>query len=121
MEGPEPSTVWAGIAGVIGALGTAFAGWRMVKKDVSNSAVSEASNEANIAAIETYKELVESERAARIRSDERADRFAEERNTSQRDLYQALGKIDLLTAQVAALTAELQQVRDMLRTIQGAT
>lgn len=115
--------MWAGIAGVLGALGTAFAGWRMVRRDASNSAVSEASNEANIEAINTYKELVESERAARIRSDERADRFAEERNEAMKNFYIAQGELESLRKQIVTLTTEVQLLRTEivnLRTTQGA-
>lgn len=96
----------------------------MVKKDNSNSAVTEASNDANIEAINTYKELVKTERDARKVAEERADKFADERNNAMKDLYTALGKIEALSDQIMNLNMEVKMLRDevaQLRTPKAAT
>lgn len=112
------------VAAAVGSLAAAFTGWRMMKKDASNSAVSEASNEANIEAINTYKELVATERAARKTAEERADKFAEERNSAMKDLYTALGRIESMSDQIMNLNAEVKLLREevaMLRQVKATT
>lgn len=111
MDVPEPNSVGGYLAWVAGALASAYGGWSILRKNQSASAVTEASNEANITAIETYKELVATERAARIVAEQRADKFAEERNEAWKQLYETRGRLDAVTDQVTALNDQITLLR----------
>ena len=120
MEVPEPSGVGGYLAWAMGALASIYTGWVVVRKNASNSAVSEASNEANITAIETYKQLVESERAAAKLANERADKFAEERNEAWKQLYATQGKLEAMADQVMALNQEITLLRGEVAQLRAA-
>lgn len=94
-----------------GTLASVLAGWRMLRRDQSNSNVTEASNEANIEAINTYKQLVSELRADKANSDARADKFAEERNEAWKQYYAAQGKIEAMADQVMNLQQEIALLR----------
>lgn len=101
--------VWGYVAAGAGSLAAA---WQWFRSNRSTQAVSDASNEANISGINTLKELVATERAAREKAEERADKFMDERNTAQQELYKALGKIETLTEQLETLGKEVASLRD---------
>lgn len=110
----DPTSGGGLIATVVGTLLSAAAGWRIYRSQSSNDAVTRANNEANVSAIETYKDLLETERAARKESDQRADRFAEERNEAWKEVYKMQGQIEALTRQVEAQNLEIARLRDDL-------
>lgn len=116
----DPTSPGGLLASVVGTALSIFAGWRIYRAQNSNEAVTRASNEANVSAIETYKDLVESERAARREAEARADKFAEERNEAWKEVYTMRGQIEALTRQVEAQNTELARLRDALYKLQGA-
>lgn len=104
-----------GVYGYLAAVaGTIAAAWQYFRSNRSTQAVNDASNEANISGITTLKELVATERAARERAEARADKFAEERNTAQAELYKSMGKIESLTDQIETLSKELSDLREQV-------
>lgn len=111
MDVPEPNSLGGAAAWIVGTLASVWGAWTVVRKNASSASVTEASNEANITAIETYKELVATERAARVASDLRADKFAEERNEAWKQLYATQGKLEAMADQVMALNQEITLLR----------
>lgn len=109
--GSTLTTLGGYVAAIVGGLATAFGGYRYARASTSKDAVAEASNEANISAIDTYKELVATERAARKVAEDRADSFAKEYNAAQKELYTALGKLEAMQDQLAAVSKELEDLR----------
>lgn len=126
MANFDPTQGGGLLATVAATLASAFAGWRMLRNQNSNDSVTKASNEANIAAIDTYKQLLEDERkakeverAARVAAEERADKFAEERNEAWKELYQVKGKLEQMADQIMNQSQEITLLRkevEQLRT-----
>ena len=106
------------LAAVAGAFGTMFAGWRIAKAQGSNAALTEASNDGNIEAINTYKVMVAELRGELRAMQERADAFAKEAREISAEFYKAQGKIETLSEQVDSLKAEVSKLR---ASQQGAT
>lgn len=109
------------VAGVL----TLAGGWRLYKNQSSGDAVTRASDAANLTGIETLKQLVESERTARTRAEERADKFAAERNEAMQEVWEMRGQLkvmnETITEQSRALaeqTKELVQLREQVRQLQ---
>lgn len=111
MDAPEPSTLGSAAAWVSGTLSAAWAAWAIMRKTNSAQNVTEASNEANIEAINTYKALVAELRADKAILTERADKFAEERNEAWKQLYATQGKLESMADQVMALNQEIVKLR----------
>lgn len=105
------SGIWGYLASAAAGIGTVFAGLRIARAQASSAAVTEASNDANIDAIATWQTLAATLEAARVRAEERADKFQEERNAMQKELYAALGKVELLTKQIESLNSEIGLLR----------
>lgn len=116
----EPNSVQGYLAWVVGALASAYGGWSILRKNQSASAVSEANNEANITAIETYQKLVATLDAARIAAEQRADRFAEDRNEAWKQLYETRGKLDSMTEQVATLNDQVTRLREEIAQLRAS-
>ncbi|MCR8956271.1 hypothetical protein M0765_000550 [Variovorax sp. S2] len=74
--------------------------------------LSGADADGQIEALSVYKEMLKTEREARIAAETRADQFARE----LRDAVQTLGKLE---GQLQAMTAELGRVRHELELMKG--
>ena len=74
--------------------------------------LSGADADGQIEALSVYKEMLKTEREARIAAETRADQFARE----LRDAMQTLGKLE---GQLQAMTAELGRVRHELELMKG--
>ena len=91
----------------------------MLRTQNSNANVSEASNDANIEAINTYKSLVAELRADKAAADERADKLQTELNTAIRELAAATAKVDVMTTQIMSLNEEIKLCRAEIRQLRG--
>jgi chromosome segregation ATPase len=88
------------MAATVGAMVAAFFGGR---KWLSSDTANRAGDSAAIALIEQLKSALVSEREARQVAEERADKFAHERNELVMQLGELRGRIEALTAEVAQL------------------
>ncbi|KQM78922.1 hypothetical protein [Xylophilus sp. Leaf220] len=85
-------------------------------RERSQRAVGAANNEANISAIEHWKEAAAEAKAALLDMTQRADRFAEGRNEAVQALGELRGQLGEMTRQ---LTAQSQQLDQQAREMQG--
>lgn len=99
------------------ALFTAAGAWRFYRTTSTADAKDRADSGGQIAALETWKELLEGERAARIRAEERADKFAAERTEAMREVYLMRGQLEVMTKTIAAQTDELESLREQVRAL----
>ncbi|MBT2337350.1 hypothetical protein EH244_31090 [Variovorax beijingensis] len=94
---------------------SAAGGYQVWRKQQPTDAKERADSEGQIAALGTWKELLEGERAARVKAEERADKFAAERNEALKELWEMKGQIKAMNDTLAAQTAELSSLRDQVR------
>ena len=92
--------------------------WRYFRNQTSGDAVTRANDAANLSGIETLKQLLEGERAARIKAEERADKFAGERNEAMQEVWEMKGQLKVMNDTIAEQTRELVQLRDQVRQLQ---
>lgn len=104
-------SIWGYVGAAAAGVVSLFAGFRWNRAQQSNQAVTDASNDANIDGIATWRELAATLDAARVREQERADKFAKELSDAQRELFSALGKVELLTKQIENLNTEIGMLR----------
>jgi len=94
---------------------SAAGGYQVWRKQQPTDAKERADSEGQIAALGTWKELLEGERAARLKARERADKFAAERNEALKELWEMKGQLKAMNETLAAQTAELSSLRDQVR------
>jgi hypothetical protein len=94
---------------------SAAGGYQVWRKQQPTDAKERADSEGQIAALGTWKELLEGERAARLKAEERADKFAAERNEALQELWEMKGQLKAMNETLAAQTAELSSLRDQVR------
>lgn len=94
---------------------SAAGGYQVWRKQQPTEAKERADSEGQIAALGTWKELLEGERAARLKAEERADKFAAERNEALKELWEMRGQLRAMNETLAAQTAELSALRDQVR------
>ena len=94
---------------------SAAGGYQVWRKQQPTDAKERADSEGQIAALGTWKELLEGERAARVKAEERADKFAAERNEALKELWEMRGQLRAMNETLAAQTAELALLRDQVR------
>ena len=94
---------------------SAAGGYQVWRKQQPTDAKERADSEGQIAALGTWKELLEGERAARLKAEERADKFAAERNEALKELWEMRGQLRAMHETLAAQTAELSSLRDQVR------
>jgi predicted nucleic acid-binding Zn-ribbon protein len=94
---------------------SAAGGYQVWRKQQPTDAKERADSEGQIAALGTWKELLEGERAARLKAEERADKFAAERNEALKELWEMKGQLRAMNETLAAQTAELASLRDQVR------
>lgn len=98
MNGPT----WVG--SIVGGLVLVFVAARPL---ISKLRLGSAMDGAQIDAIDRLSKLLDEERKARHQAEERADKFAQERND-------AISKVGRLEGEVAALRTEVENLRKML-------
>lgn len=94
---------------------SAAGGYQVWRKQQPTDAKERADSEGQIAALGTWKELLEGERAARLKAEERADKFAAERNEALKELWEMKGQLRAMNETLAAQTSELASLRDQVR------
>lgn len=90
-------------------------GYRVWRSQQPTDAKERADSSGQIAALATWKELLEGERAARVRAEERADKFAAERNEALEQVWEMKGRFEAMNETLAAQTAELGILREQVR------
>jgi chromosome segregation ATPase len=88
---------------VLGAVVTIGGAFLALRKWLSSDSANRAGDSAAIALIEQLKSALSAERAARQIAEERADKFADERNQLVEQLGELRGRIEALTSEVAQL------------------
>jgi septal ring factor EnvC (AmiA/AmiB activator) len=81
-----------------------------MRRFLRKEGVDAASDKARIDTIEQLRQSLADERAARKLSDERADKFAEERNDAIQKIGELNGKITALEQQVASLKEVVERL-----------
>lgn len=107
--------IWAAIGSAIAMVVT---GVLYVRQRLSKDGTQIASDKAERGMLEFFSRelekfaaLVEKERNARIQAEERADKFAKERNELTKAVGELNGKVIALEATVASLNQDLQEMR----------
>ena len=90
-------------------------GYRVWRSQQPTDAKERADSSGQIAALATWKELLEGERSARMRAEERADKFAAERNEALEQVWEMRGRFEAMNETLAAQTAELGILREQVR------
>ena len=108
-----PQVISQGMTG-LQAVGGILSGILLIfiaaKPLLSKLRVGSAMDNAQIDAIERLSKLLNEERELRRQAEERADRFAEERNQAIQKIGNLEGKITALEAEVAGLSRSLEKV-----------
>lgn len=102
-----------GVMFVAGVL-TLASGYRYWRKEQSGDAKEKADSEGQIAALGAWKELLEAERSARVRAEERADRFAHERNEALQQMGELRGQLKAMTDELHGLRDQVRQLKDQI-------
>ena len=103
------------IAQIVFLILSAAGGYRVWRASQPNEAKERADSEGQIAALATWQQLLEGERAARVKAEERADKFAAERNEALKELWEMRGQLKAMNETLAAQTSELSALRDQVR------
>jgi hypothetical protein len=90
-------------------------GYRVWRAQQPTEAKERADSDGQIAALATWQALLEGERAARVKAEERADKFAAERNEALQELWEMKGQLKAMNETLTAQTAELSSLRDLVR------
>jgi len=94
---------------------SAAGGYQVWRKQQPTEAKERADSSGQIAALATWQALLEGERAARIKAEERADKFAAERNEALQEVWEMKGQLKAMNETLAAQTAEVSSLRDQVR------
>lgn len=105
-----------GVLGGAGALGVGVALYLWNQR--SQRQLEGANTEANISAIEHWKDVAERTDAALTTMTQRADKFAEERNEAYRSLARMEGQLAEMTRQLESQSREMQGLRNQIQTLQ---
>lgn len=99
---------YAQIANIILAgLAALGGGWLTIRKFLSKDSVDRAGNQADIGTINRLNKLLDEERKARREAENRADKFAHERN-------EAIQRIGSMEGQITALTGKVEMLQQLL-------
>ena len=90
-------------------------GYRVWRAQQPTEAKERADSEGQIAALATWQALLEGERAERVKAEERADKFAAERNEALQQLWEMKGQLKVMSESLAAQAVELGSLRDLVR------
>jgi len=105
-----------GVLGGAGALGVGVALYLWNQR--SQRQLEGANTEANISAIEHWRDVAERSDAALTAMTQRADKFAEERNEAFRSLARMEGQLAEMTRQLESQSREMQGLRNQIQTLQ---
>jgi chromosome segregation ATPase len=94
---------------------SAAGGYRVWRAQQPTEAKERADSEGQIAALATWQALLEGERAARVKAEERADKFAAERNEALQQVWEMKGQLRAMNETIAGQTSELAQLREQVR------
>ena len=94
---------------------SAAGGYQVWRQRQPNEAKERADSSGQIAALATWQALLEGERAARVKAEERADKFAAERNEALQEVWEMKGQLKAMNETLAAQTAEVSSLRDQVR------
>ncbi|CAA2107084.1 hypothetical protein [Variovorax paradoxus] len=97
---------------------SAAGGYKVWRAQQPTEAKERADSSGQIAALATWKELLEGERAARVKAEERADKFAAERNEALEQVWEMKGQLKAMNENLATHMAELGSLRDQVRQLQ---
>lgn len=100
---------------IIWAVLTLAGGYRLWRMQSSGDAKERADSAGQIAALAAWQELLDSERAARVRAEERADKFAQERNDAMQQVFEMKGQLSAMNENLSAQGKELTGLRDQVR------
>ena len=90
-------------------------GYRVWRAQQPTEAKERADSEGQIAALATWQALLEGERAARVKAEERADKFAAERNEALEQVWEMKGQLKAMNEALATQTAELGSLREQVQ------
>lgn len=102
-----------------------YTAWRQSSSNDATKRASDAAERANkdgqIAALETWKELLAIERAARVRAEERVDEFSEraeafseERNKAMEAVWEMRGQLKTMNETINEQNKELIRLRNQI-------
>jgi hypothetical protein len=94
---------------------SAAGGYKVWRAQQPTEAKERADSEGQIAALATWQQLLEGERAARVKAEERADKFAAERNQALQELWEMKGQFKVMSESLAAQALELGSLRELVR------
>ena len=94
---------------------SAAGGYKVWRAQKPTEAKERADSEGQIAGLATWQQLLEGERAARVKAEERADKFAAERNEALQQVWEMKGQLKVMSETLAAQTTELGLLRDQVR------
>jgi uncharacterized coiled-coil DUF342 family protein len=103
------------IAQLVFLILSAAGGYRVWRAQQPTEAKERADSEGQIAALATWQALLEGERAARVKAEERADKFAAERNEALQQVWEMKGQLRAMNETIAGQTSELAQLREQVR------
>jgi len=94
---------------------SAAGGYKVWRAQQPTEAKERADSEGQIAALATWQQLLEGERAARVKAEERADKFAAERNEALQQLWEMRGQLKVMNENQTAQAAEIAVLREQVR------
>jgi len=94
---------------------SAAGGYKVWRAQQPTEAKERADSEGQIAALATWQQLLEGERAARVKAEERADKFAAERNEALQQLWEMRGQLKVMNENQTAQAAEIALLREQVR------
>lgn len=94
---------------------SAAGGYKVWRAQQPTEAKERADSDGQIAALATWQALLEGERAARVKAEERADKFAAERNEAMQQVWEMRGQLKAMNDTLAGQTTELAALRDQVR------
>lgn len=103
------------IAQLVFLILSAAGGYQVWRSRQPGEAKERADSGGQIAALATWQALLEGERAARVKAEERADKFAAERNEAMREVWEMRGQLRAMNEALAAQTSELAALREQVR------
>ena len=103
------------IAQIVFLILSAAGGYQVWRAKQPTEAKERADSSGQIAALATWQALLEGERAARVKAEERADKFAAERNEALQEVWEMKGQLKAMNETLSAQSAELGSLRDLVR------
>ncbi|WP_436298483.1 hypothetical protein [Variovorax paradoxus] len=96
---------------------SAAGGYQVWRGKQPTEAKERADSSGQIAALATWQALLEGERAARVKAEERADKFAAERNEALQQVWDMRGQLKVMNETITSQRAELGELREQMRQI----